>query len=310
MKKLHILVGFAGIFAMAMGFLALQYTTGAGVSNQETQIQEEQIKEPVKVTGERVCATDHDPVKIAERERDFQIKRSVMSRGGEQFSNVTGGTINVYFHVINRGTGVSNGDITTAMINNQMSVLNAAFSSWGWSFNLVTTTRTTNTTWYNGCYGSSESPMKNALRQGTADDLNIYSCNPSGGILGFATFPSSYNSQPKLDGVVILHSSVPGGSAAPYNLGDTATHEVGHWMGLYHTFQGGCNGNGDFVSDTAAEKSPAFGCPSGRDTCRNKPGLDPITNFMDYTDDSCMFQFTSGQDSRMDAQFTTYRFNH
>lgn len=300
---------FAAVFSL-FAIATVIFGINRYVSNAESAAVSESDKgiQSVVIQGERLCGTDHNPQKIAAAETDFASRLINLKNNPEM--NVSGGTINVYFHVINKGTGVSNGDITSTMINNQMSVLNAAYGSWGWSFNLVSTDRTTNSTWYNGCYGSSESAMKNALHQGTADDLNIYTCNPSGGILGYATFPSDYSRSPKLDGVVILYSSLPGGSAAPYNLGDTATHEVGHWMGLYHTFQGGCNGNGDYVTDTAAEKSAAFGCPSGRNSCPNKSGNDPITNFMDYTDDSCMFQFTSGQDARMDAQFTSYRYNH
>ncbi len=225
---------------------------------------------------------------------------------------VTGGTIPVYWHVINKGSGISNGDIPDSQITASINVLNAAYGSWGWTFNLVSTDRTTNATWYTMGYGTSaESQAKAALRQGGKNALNIYSANLGGGLLGWATFPSSYNSQPTQDGVVILYSSVPGGTAAPYNEGDTLTHEAGHWMGLYHTFQGGCARNatsgGDLVADTPAEKSAAYGCPVGRNSCTNLAGNDPITNFMDYTDDNCMNTFSAGQDARMDAQFTAYR---
>ena len=223
---------------------------------------------------------------------------------------VTGGAINVYWHVINNGSGAAAGNIPDSMIIDQINVLNAAFAPWGYFFSLAGVTRTTNAAWYTaGPNSTAERQMKTALRLGSADELNIYSNNMGGGLLGWATFPSSYASDPAMDGVVVLYSSLPGGTAAPYNLGDTATHEVGHWMGLYHTFQGGCNKKkGDLVSDTPAEKSPAFGCPVGRDSCNNAAGLDPIRNFMDYTDDACMDHFTAGQDTRMDAMFTTYRF--
>jgi hypothetical protein len=75
---------------------------------------------------------------------------------------------------------------------------------------------------------------------------------------------------------------------------------------LLHTFEGGCSGSGDGVSDTAPEASNALGCPWGRDTCSGG-GTDPITNFMDYSDDACMNTFSAGQIDRMDSTARTYR---
>ena len=274
---------------------------------------DDEVRVSKKDKLERYCPVNPSEEEVAAMESDFSAK---LQKRAESFApEVTGGAIRVYWHVINKGSGIANGDIPKSQITQQIDVLNNAYGPWGWSFTIADADidRTNNSSWYTCSGGTCETQMKNALRKGTADDLNIYSNNMGGGLLGWATFPSSYSSQPKMDGVVILFSSVPGGSAAPYNIGDTATHEVGHWMGLYHTFQGGCAKNasgGDTVSDTPAERSPAFGCPVNRDSCAGGryPGLDPIYNFMDYTDDSCMFQFTSGQDARMDAQFTAYRF--
>lgn len=217
-----------------------------------------------------------------------------------------GQVVTVYFHVITSTTG--QGHIPQSQIDAQMAVLNAAFAPSGFQFAVPAVDYTANDSWYVVTPGSvAETQMKAALRKGSADDLNIYTANIGQGLLGWASFPSSYNSAPSKDGVVVLTSSLPGGGAVPYDKGDTATHEVGHWLGLYHTFQGGCSNKNDRVSDTPAERSAAFGCPTGRDTC-SSAGLDPITNFMDYTDDACMFLFTTDQNDRTHDQWMQYRY--
>lgn len=130
--------------------------------------------------------------------------------------------------------------------------------------------------------------MKRALREGGYDALNLYYMTSVSGYLGYCYFPETVtNGSTKFirDGCSILHGTTPGGAEEGYNLGKTTTHEVGHWFGLYHTFQGGCNGSGDFVADTPAQASESRGCPIGRDSCPSQAGLDPIHNYMDYSDE-------------------------
>jgi hypothetical protein len=217
-------------------------------------------------------------------------------------------TIPVWVHVINKGAGLANGDVPQSQVTAQIQVLNDAWASTAFRFQLAGTTRTTNAAWYDMATDAAELAVKSALKVGGPETLNIYVANLSGGLLGYAYYASDAAAVGVLDGVVVLNTSLPGGTAAPYNLGDTGTHEVGHWMELAHTFEGGCTSRtGDFVLDTEPEGSPAFGCPVGRNTCGVTRTGDPIRNFMDYTDDACMNMFTRGQAVRMDAAHLQFR---
>jgi hypothetical protein len=220
-------------------------------------------------------------------------------------------TIPVVVHVIQYDNTRAGGNIPNSMITSQINVLNAAYKGGAnsaatpFTFQVKSINRVTNPAWYPIVQGSqAEYEMKTALRQGGKNTLNIYLGALSDDLLGWATFPERWLT--KMDGVVVLNESLPGGLVTNYNQGDTGTHEVGHWLNLYHTFQGGCSGAGDHVADTPAEAEPAFECPVGRNTC-SSPGVDPIRNFMDYTYDSCMFQFTADQTSRMVTAWNAFR---
>ncbi len=147
--------------------------------------------------------------------------------------------------------------------------------------------------------------------------LNIWVVNTiaaigvSGGtVLGYAQFPWDRASKPTTDGIVIRADQVGVvGTGDDDQAGRTLTHEIGHWLGLYHTFQGGCSGSGDGVGDTPPVASASSGCNKGRNSCSNdSPNLpDQIENYMDYSDGTCMELFTAGQKSRVQSIVQQYR---
>jgi hypothetical protein len=132
--------------------------------------------------------------------------------------------------------------------------------------------------------------------------LNLWVCTLGGGLLGYAQFPGG---PARTDGVVILNTAfgTTGTVASPFNLGRTATHEVGHWLNLHHIWgdRNDCGGT-DYVTDTPNAQLPNYGKPAfPHISCNNGPNGDMFMDYMDYVDDSAMVMFTAGQVVRMNA---------
>lgn len=224
--------------------------------------------------------------------------------------------IDVYVHVITTDAG--KGGVSKSRIKKQISVLNKAYAGktssrstkTPFSFKLKDVDKTKSSDWYDWSSpdvdDADDAEAKTALHRGGFDDLNLYVTSLGDDLLGYSSFP--FDTTLELDGVVVLNASLPGGSAKPYDRGDSATHEVGHWLGLYHTFENGCTAPGDEVDDTAyqADGKDIYSCDSDLDTCATT-GKDPVHDFMSYGDDKCLSRFTKGQAERMSDVWLAYR---
>lgn len=220
--------------------------------------------------------------------------------------------IDTHFHLINP----EQNEITDNE-QSQIDVLNDAYLESGFQFNLTSIHHYTNDDWWVvplTLMSEEEREMKAQTRIGGCDTLNVWFTNLN--TLGWSYFASDCDEGQELDGVVVLHSSGMGGSQERFNEGDTLVHEVGHWMGLFHTFCGflcsGENGGGeecgDMVADTPAVLNPNYECNKEMDSCPfDGQGLDLVENYMDYTDDACLDSFTPGQYERMQAEWNAHR---
>ena len=251
--------------------------------------------------------------------------------------------IDVVIHVVT--TTAKEGTIAKDVPEKQVAAINTAYKDTGFTFKLLDTTWTANDAWAIGGTDEDILAMKTALRKGTYSTLNLYfQTDLAGSILGVCSMPSDISdpSKPKApvdpsfyldDGCNVNAGTMPGGSIYGYSQGMTAAHETGHWLGLFHVFEGySCDGDGDLIADTAPQAQSTDGCPVApnvQDSCSGDvwnakelealgaklpPGVsegeakvDNVHNVMDYSTDACYTGFTPMQIQRMKDLWGLYR---
>jgi hypothetical protein len=241
-------------------------------------------------------------------------------------------TIPVVFHIVWRASNAVE-NISDAQIISQMNALTKDFSllntdaskiptafksiaadcgikfalatrtPWGAATNGINRYQSSRLTFW-GASDEIKNPTKGGVQAwDTKKYLNVWVCAIGSNILGYAQFPGGPSSS---DGIVLDYQcvGVNGSARAPFNLGRTLTHEVGHWLNLYHVWGNGSCGD-DLVSDTPKHSDPNYGCPTFPqiNSCGTSSNAKMTMNFMDYTNDQCMFMFTSGQKARIQSLF-------
>ncbi|KAH8691096.1 hypothetical protein BGW36DRAFT_305009 [Talaromyces proteolyticus] len=294
---------------------------------------------PSQFLHSEICGTNAPSAALKDAHQRFSSSlQRVMTESPESLPTIE---IETWFHVVSTSDQVNL--VTNEMIASQYVYLQRAYANASISYNFMGVDRSINDTW---ARNGDDREMKRALRRGTYNSLNIYfqtdlqvsestsnvnsrhtkhridgiissrDSQSSPNLLGFCSLPDpKINSSSSFDdyitdGCNILAATMPGGSISHYNSGGTAIHEVGHWHGLLHTFQGescASTNEGDYIADTPQQSVATEGCPAIKDSCPNLPGLDAIHNFMDYSSDDCYQSFTNDQAARMRNMWSSMR---
>lgn len=309
-------------------FAALALSVALASCQKSEIIEREDIVKNESAALGRQCATmevlqeklKEDPA-LLQRMNEIDAFTQKAMQDQSMFRKLADGTIEIPV-VVNVLYKTAAQNISQAQIQSQIDVLNEDFAATNADYNntpalfqslragncgirfvldQVFRKSTTKTSW------TTNDAMKKTTQGGLnptspTTKLNLWCCNMGGGILGYAQFPGGSSAT---DGVVIDDNAFgrTGTVSAPFNKGRTATHEVGHWLNLRHIWGDATCGN-DQVSDTPLHNTANYGCPAAghKSTCSGTP-VEMTMNYMDYTDDACMYMFSAGQKARMQATF-------